>query len=363
MPKKRLVIKIGSSSLTEKNGELSYDSISQYAKAAAALKNEGHEVILISSGAVAAGFTKMGYPVRPVTTAGKQAAAAVGQNLLMQAYAEAFSHHGLVTAQLLLTRQDFMQEEHYKNAYNTMDELIKRGVIPVINENDSTAVEELTFGDNDMLSALVSGCLHADQLIILTDIDGIYKENPNTNPGAEKYDSLSGVPDEVIKQAEGSSSKVGTGGMKSKLEAARTAHSMGVPVFIGKAQKENQLVNIISGDGSGTYLSPPGSKMMKNTKQWIAFHSLAKGKIYIDQGAEAAVLTKGKSILPVGITSVEGAFNSRDVVDVYNLQGRLIGRGKINFDADKLKELINRRNRLNGKRCEAIHRDQWISVE
>ncbi|WP_078576713.1 glutamate 5-kinase [Salipaludibacillus agaradhaerens] len=362
MARKRLVIKIGSSSLTTKDGQLSIDNINHYTRMIAELKRCDHDIILISSGAVAAGFTKLGYPARPVTVAGKQAAAAVGQNLLMQAYADCFSKEQLVAAQLLLTRHDFVEEEQYRNAFNTLDELLRRHVIPIINENDSIAVDELTFGDNDMLSALVSGFVHADQLIILTDIDGIYDANPMENPNARKYTHLTGVSDKLMTSASGSSSKVGTGGMKSKLEAARTAHMMGIPVFIGTAVEEHSLVQIIKGHGNGTYLYPHTLKMMKNKQQWLAFHSLSSGKIIIDNGAEKAVLKRGKSLLPVGIKEVEGHFSAGAVVDVFNENGRLIGRGKINYDAGDLLELLSCTDNTDAKHREAIHRNQWFSI-
>ncbi|WP_280770988.1 glutamate 5-kinase [Salipaludibacillus daqingensis] len=363
MSKRRIVVKIGSSSLTEKDGQLSPLKLNTYVKAIAELAEKEHEVILISSGAVAAGFKMIGYPARPVTVSGKQAAAAVGQNLLMKGYAEAFYEKGLITAQLLLTRQDFLQEEQYQNASNTLKELLKRKVIPIINENDSTAIEELTFGDNDMLSALVSGFLHADQLIILTDIDGIYDANPHTNPEAKKYAFLNEITDDLMEKAQGSSSKVGTGGMNSKLNAAKAALSMGVDVFIGKGNDATVLSTILQGQGNGTYLSPSKHRVMKNKKQWIAYHSTSKGKLILDEGAAHAVLKNGKSVLPVGITAIEGKFEKNDVVDVYNSGGQIIGKGKVNYRAEQLNSMINHSEKNKKETSnEAIHRDYWFSI-
>jgi len=361
--KKRIVVKIGSSSLTEKDGQLSDLKLNKYVKAINKVIENGHEVILISSGAVAAGFKVMGYPSRPVTVSGKQAAAAVGQSLLMKGYADAFHKKGLITAQLLLTRQDFLQEEQYQNASNTLSELLKRKIIPIINENDSTAIEELTFGDNDMLSALVSGFMHADQLMILTDIDGIYDANPHTHSDAKRYSFLSEVTDELIENAQGTSSKVGTGGMVSKLHAAKAALSMGVEVFIGQGEDDNVLIRTLKGEGNGTYLSHPVHRVMKNKKQWIAYHSLSKGKLTLDEGAEMAVLKKGKSILPVGITSIEGKFEKNDVVDVINSFGKTIGKGKVNFHAEQLHSIISSKEKQHNENYgEAVHRDYWISL-
>ncbi|MGJ9383377.1 glutamate 5-kinase [Salipaludibacillus sp. CF4.18] len=360
---KRIVIKIGSSSLTEKDGQLANDKVSDHADAIASIMLAGFEVVLISSGAVAAGVKQLGLSTRPVTTSGKQAAAAVGQHLLMQKYGESFKKHQINTAQLLLTRNDFYKEEQYQNAYNTLDELLKRRVLPIINENDSTAIEELTFGDNDMLSALVSGFLHADQLIILTDIDGIYQENPLKNPSAMKYNHLNGVSEELLAQAEDTSSKVGTGGMKSKLQAARTALSMGVNVFIGTRSSTDSIEEILAGNGNGTYLTPTAKKIMKTKKQWIAYHSSTNGKLIIDEGAAQAILKEGKSLLPVGITSIQGEFNIGDVVQVCASSGVLLGKGKVTYSSDQLRSIISIGNKqsINGKK-EAIHRDQWIIV-
>src|SRR5699024_9047957 len=235
------------SSLTNDYGEIDDVKLTSHVDAIAALKRANHTVILVSSGAVAAGFKQLGYPNRPVTVKGRQAAAAVGQGLLIQAYNEKFQEHDLVAAQILLTRSDFSNRNRYRNAFQTMNELLAQNIIPIINENDTVAIDELTFGDNDMLSALVSGFIHADQLIILTDIDGIYTDNPMKNPEAKKYHFLEDITDDVLAQATSEGSQVGTGGMKSKLEAAKTALSLGVSVFIGKGEGESKLVHIIEG--------------------------------------------------------------------------------------------------------------------
>ncbi|MFN7251082.1 MAG: glutamate 5-kinase [Anaerobacillus sp.] len=366
MSKQRIVVKIGSSSLTNSNGGLSIEKLIEHANALAKLKERGHEVILISSGAVAAGFTKLGYPTRPVTIAGKQAAAAVGQGLLMQGYEEAFGRHDIVVAQLLLTRNDFISQEQYSNAYAVLAELLTRNVVPIINENDSTSVEELTFGDNDMLSALVSGLVHADFLAILTDINGLYDEDPRKNPKAKKYHYLPTVNDELLQQAKETGSKVGTGGMKSKIEAAKTANLLGVNVFIGTGQGEHKLIDILLGKGDGTYIGLATKKGVKNKKQWIALHSTPNGKIVIDDGAVQAILTKGKSLLPIGIQDVSGTFQRGDVVEVISCRGKVIGKGKVNYSSEELlsikgKESSEAKKTTNCHYDEAIHRDHWIT--
>ncbi len=366
MSKQRIVVKIGSSSLTNTQGGLSNKKLLEHANALAKLKEKGHEVILISSGAVAAGFTKLGYPTRPVTIAGKQAAAAVGQGLLMQGYEEAFARHNIVVAQLLLTRNDFLSQEQYSNAYAVLSELLCRGIVPIINENDSTSVEELTFGDNDMLSALVSGLVHADFLTILTDINGLYDEDPRKNRGAKKYHYLPAINDELLTQAKTTGSKLGTGGMRSKIEAAKTATTLGVNVFIGTGTGEDKLLDILLGKGDGTYIGTANKKVVKNKKQWIAFHSNASGKIVIDDGAVTAMLTKGKSLLPIGIKEVSGTFQKGDVVEVVSCRGKAIGKGQVNYSSEELcsikgKESSEAKKTINCHYDEAIHRDHWIT--
>ncbi|WP_028784639.1 glutamate 5-kinase [Thalassobacillus devorans] len=366
MNKKRIVVKIGSSSLTNTNGGLSSEKLCEHVEAIARLKQLGHEVILVSSGAVAAGFKDLGYSSRPVTIAGKQAAAAVGQGQLLQGYTEAFKRHGIVAAQLLLTRQNFLYKEQYKNAHATLSELLKRNITPVINENDSVAIEELTFGDNDMLSALVSGLVHADFLMILTDINGIYDQNPRTHPTAKKYNFLDSIDDHLVNGASESGSKVGTGGMKSKIEAARTALVLGVKVFIGSGTGNEKLVDILSGKGDGTYIGSSSQASMNNSKQWLALHSIPNGKIEVDQGAEAAIVRHGKSLLPAGVTNIMGNFRVNDVVEVVNVKGQLIGKGSVNFSSNqllKIKGLSSTEAMLkaNSDQKVVIHRDYWVS--
>lgn len=364
MSKKRIVVKIGSSSLTNEKGEIDHRKLHDHVHALAALRKANHEVILVSSGAVAAGFRRLGYSSRPVTLKGKQAAAAVGQSLLIQSYIEKFNDHGLTPAQLLLTRSDFTDRERYKNAFATMEELIDRGIVPIINENDTVSVAELTFGDNDMLSALVSGLTHADQLIILTDINGIYSGNPRVEPNAEKYDYLDKIPDDMIAAFDSSGSKVGTGGMKSKLMAAKTATSLGVPVFIGFGQGHDKLLEVLNGNGDGTYISAPTKTPINTKKQWIALHSEIAGTIYVDKGAEEAILHHGSSLLSPGVFKVVGSFVKGNVVEVYGVN-ELLGKGQVSCTSDDLKLSINYRKTGSKevRAIEVIHRDSWVEAQ
>ncbi|WP_226035010.1 glutamate 5-kinase [Aquibacillus saliphilus] len=366
MAKKRVVVKIGSSSLTNGNGQLSKTKVMEHAASIAKLRNLDYEVILVSSGAVAAGFSDLGYPTRPVTLAGKQAAAAVGQGLLVQAYTEEFKTHQIATAQLLLTRDVFVNEQQYSNAYSTLKELLKRAVLPIINENDSVAIDELTFGDNDMLSALVSGLVRADFLIILTDINGFYDENPHVNPLANKYDYLKVITEDLIQQANvESTSGVGTGGMKSKLLAAKTALSLGVNTFVGSGTDHDKLIEIMNGNGDGTYIGGKLTHKFRKQKQWIAFHSSVCGQLIVDSGAEHAIVFEGKSLLPAGIKSVLGDFNVGDVVELVNLDREVIAKGQVNYtslELQQIKGLLSKdaMNKTNQSKPEAVHRDRLV---
>jgi len=366
MRKKRIVVKIGSSSLTNDRGEIDQEKFADHVQALATLRGANHEVILVSSGAVAAGFKNLGYPTRPVTVKGRQAAAAVGQSLLVQSYTEKLSEFNIIPAQILLTRSDFADRSRYRNAFATISELLDRGLLPIINENDTVAVDELTFGDNDMLSALVSGFIHADMLIILTDINGLYDSNPRMNPDAKKFDYLEDITKDLLKSADETGSKVGTGGMKSKLLAAKTAVSLGVSVFIGKGTGKDKLLEILRGNGDGTYIANGSLDPINTSRQWIAFHSETSGKIYVDQGAEEAILHRGKSLLPAGVFKVKGNFQKGDVVEVYGVNG-LLGRGEVTYSSQELRDLIEKRSCEENKETlmptiEVIHRNRWVKV-
>ncbi|MFS0781797.1 glutamate 5-kinase [Bacillus sp. 1P06AnD] len=365
MDKKRIVIKIGSSSITNAKGEIDQEKFNDHIAAIASLRKNGHEVILVSSGAVAAGFKHLGYPTRPVTLKGKQAAAAVGQGLLIQAYMEKLHPFGIMPAQILLTRNDFSKKTRYKNAYAAITELLARGIMPIINENDTVSVAELTFGDNDMLSALVSGMVHGEQLIIMTDINGCYESNPKKHPQAKRIDYMENIDDEVLDCAGDTDSSVGTGGMKSKLLAARTALSLGVKVFIGQGKGEQKFIEILDGKGDGTYIGEMVQPVATN-KQWIKYHSPVSGKVYIDEGAEEALLYKGSSLLYAGIQAVDGFFKKGDVIEVIGKSG-LLGKGEVLYSSEHLKELIERKHRLlcepTAAKDEVIHRNQWVKAQ
>ncbi|TCP29580.1 glutamate 5-kinase [Scopulibacillus darangshiensis] len=368
MGKKRVVVKIGSSSLTNTIGGLSESKLAEHTKALAQLIKQGHEVLLVSSGAVSAGFGDLGYPARPVTTSGKQAAAAVGQGRLIQSYTESFKAYGIVPAQLLLTKNDFTNKEQYSNAYSVLTELLKRSVLPIINENDSVVVDELTFGDNDMLAALVSGLVHADFLMILTDVNGLYEEDPRVNPQALRYDFLPEITEDLLQQTKSTSvSKFGTGGMKSKLLAAQTALSLGVNCFVGTGLGPDKCLDILDGKGDGTYIGHSPGPILKKPKQWLALHSQVSGEIQVDGGAARAITAEGKSLLPAGIRHISGSFDTGDVVEITTTKGEVIGKGQVNYSSAQLKMVIGLASqeamqKTGGKRPEVIHRDHFVQI-
>ena len=360
MERKRVVVKIGSSSLTNSKGEIDQQKFKDHVSALAQLKHAGHEVILVSSGAVAAGFRKLGYSSRPVTIKGKQAAAAVGQSVLIQAYWDEFAAYDVTPAQILLTRSDFSDKQRYKNAYETLSELLERSILPIINENDTVSVAELTFGDNDMLSSLVSGLVHADQLIILTDVNGLYTANPLTNPNAVRISVIEEITDEMLGFASGSSSKVGTGGMQSKLSAAKFATNAGVDVFIGTGSGSDKLIKILENDGDGTYFTR-NEKAIPTNKQWVTL-TKASGKLFIDEGAVQALQHGGKSLLPAGIYAYEGHFEKGDVVEVFD-RHKCIGRGEVLYSSTELELAMGKRtDELSRMPIEVIHRNQWVKI-
>ncbi|GGD64836.1 glutamate 5-kinase [Paenibacillus nasutitermitis] len=365
----RIVVKIGSSSLTSDEGGLNRERIAFFAHELASLYDAGHQVLLVTSGAVAAGFRKIGYQSRPRLVHEKQAAAAVGQALLMQAYQEAFSAHGtsggIGVAQILLTRADFSNRKRIQNALGTIDELLRHRTLPVVNENDTVATDELKFGDNDTLSALVANLVKAKRLLILTDTDGLYTEDPRINPQAKRIDRVQVISDDLLKLAGGSGSSVGTGGMRSKIEAARIAMRGGIPAFIGRVLEPGDLRLAVEGGGKGTYFDT-SLQNLPMKKQWVGFHSLTQGRITVDEGAEKALLHGGKSLLPAGIREIEGEFHPGDVVEVANLRQQTIGRGVVNYAAWQIQAVAGLsteevRRRVEVNRIEVIHRDEWVS--
>lgn len=368
-----LIVKIGSSSLTSPAGDLNERKIHYYAQEIASLQKLGYEVMLVSSGAVAAGFKKIGYPSRPVNIHERQASAAVGQALLMQAYNNAFAEHGLTVAQILLTRSDFSNRQRIHNALTTLKELAKQGIIPIINENDTVAVNELrlgdnnTFGDNDTLSALVANLVKAKQLIIITDTDGLYTADPNKDSSAQRIDRVEEIDEQIFSIAGGAGSAVGTGGMRSKIEAARIATRGGIEVFVGKVDEEGDLRHAVEHSGKGTYFDTQ-LQSLSMKKQWLGYHSSPQGQVTVDEGAERALVQGGKSLLPAGVITISGEFHPGDIIEVTNVNGELIGRGISNYESWQLQAVAGLTSsdiekRIDVQRIEVVHRDEWVTLK
>lgn len=363
----RIVVKIGSSSLTENNNGIHHGQIQYFCRELAALQHSGYRVVLVTSGAVAAGYRTLGYPKRPQLLQEKQAAAAAGQAILMRYYQEEFARYEQGAAQLLLTRADFFQRQKMQNAVHTIEELIRCGAIPIINENDTVSTDELKFGDNDTLSALVANLIKADQLLILTDTDGLYTGDPRKNPEAERIERVEQISEEIFQIAGGAGSAVGTGGMRSKVEAARIAVRGGVPVFIGEAKQDGDMKLALQNRGKGTYFLT-ASTNLSTKKQWIGFHSLTNGSITIDSGAKDALLNGGRSLLPAGVITAKGDFHPSDVVEVLSTAGFVLGRGVVNYASWQLKAVAGLSSdeaakRVDVPRVEVIHRDEWLPFQ
>jgi glutamate 5-kinase len=338
----RVVIKIGSSSLTSRHGEISRKKLEKLVDEVVQLKDEGHEVVLVSSGAVAAGYRKLGCIDRPISLPEKQAAASIGQGLLIEAYSELFLSHGYVASQILITRGDFSDENRYNNVRNTINVLLERGIIPIVNENDTVTVDRLKFGDNDTLSAKVAGLLESDQLIILSDIDGLYDSDPRKNDEAKLLDRVHDITPEIEAAAGGSGSEVGTGGMKSKIDAVKIAMALGINIFLGKASNPNILIDAVHQKAKGTYFEVENNTVCLNQKkQWIAFNSGPKGKITLTNKAQTLLVDKKQSVYIHEVLELDSYFKEGSVIRLCKENGEEIGLGIINYSSDQLQEYLD----------------------
>ncbi|RDI45956.1 glutamate 5-kinase [Falsibacillus pallidus] len=341
----RIVIKIGSSSLTSAHGEISRRKLERLVEQVVQLKDEGHEVLLVSSGAVAAGYRKLGCLDRPVSLPEKQAAASIGQGLLIEAYSELLLSHGYVGSQILITRSDFTDENRYMNARNTINVLLERGIIPIVNENDTVTVERLKFGDNDTLSAKVAGLVDADMLMILSDIDGLYDADPRKNPNAELLTRVDQITPEIENAAGEPGSSVGTGGMRSKIDAFKISMASGIEAFLGKANVRDILVDAVHGEAKGTYFKTDKNQVNLNKKkQWIAFNSGPEGELVIDNDTKTLITEKKESLLSSGIYSINGRFKKNSVVRVLDLNRNELGLGVVNYSSKELKQILDNSN-------------------
>jgi glutamate 5-kinase len=362
---RRIVLKVGSQVLTAKGRSLHQGVFDRLAREVSIAKKKGYEVIIVSSGAIAAGMSRLGLLEKPKTIPQKQAAAAIGQSALMWNYERAFSFHEEKVAQVLLTRDDLSNRNRYLNARNTLLTLLGFGVIPIINENDTVVVAEIKVGDNDNLSALVTSLINADLLIILSDIDGLYDRDPRLSKNAKLIPLVHQVTAEMEKQASGTLSPVGIGGMVTKLQAARKAALCGVPMILANGATEGILQKILQGENVGTLFTSEVNKLTSR-KHWIAFTLEPQGRIIVDDGAKKAISQKGKSLLPSGVRAAEGKFSLGDPVVLVDLQGQPFAKGLANYgsaEINKIKGLKSTEveNKLGYKNTdEVIHRDDLV---
>lgn len=339
---KRLVVKVGTSTLTHKTGKIHFYQIEKMVKVLSDLQNMGCEVVLVSSGAIATGVSKMGFKEKPKTIPEKQAAAAVGQGILMQMYEKFFCEYGQTVAQILLTKDDLHERKRYLNARNALLTLIKWKTIPIVNENDTLAVHEIKFGDNDNLAALVAGLVDADLLVLLTDLGGLYSANPKEYKDARLLKIINDITPEIFEIAGGSNSSFGTGGMITKLQAAQIAMNYGIGMVIANGQEPRVLNDIIQGKPVGTFF-PPKEHRIVGKKRWIAYNSQIQGEIFVDLGASEALIHNGKSLLPAGVIGVDGSFEVGSVVSLKDPQGIEIARGIVNYGSEEI-DLIKGHN-------------------
>ncbi|MFB2919694.1 MULTISPECIES: glutamate 5-kinase [Aerosakkonema] len=341
-----IVVKIGTSSLTDPStGNLALSTIAALIETLTHLRTSGHRVILVSSGAVGVGCARLGLRERPRSMALKQAVAAVGQGRLMRIYDDLFTSLEQPIAQVLLTRSDLMQRSRYLNAYNTFQELLRLGVIPVVNENDTVAIDELKFGDNDTLSARVASLLEADWLFLLTDVDRLYSADPRNNPDAQPINLVKEIDELAELQVETGDrgSPWGTGGMVTKIAAARIATAAGVRTVITEGRSPRNITKILQGEALGTHFEPQ-PQPNKARKRWIAHALVPVGQLYLDNGAVAAIAQAGKSLLAAGITEVKGEFHASDAVLLCDGVGREIARGIVNYSSTELQKIIGRQS-------------------
>lgn len=365
---KRIVIKIGSNILTYGDEGLDTKRIAFLAHDIAETHNSGYDIVLVSSGAIAAGMKKLGLKEKPRTIKFKQAAAAIGQSSLMWAYEKSFGEYKKKVAQVLLTRDDFSDRKKYINSKNTLLTLLSYNIIPIVNENDTVSTDEIRFGDNDFLASLVASLIEAEKLIILSDVDGLYTDDPKKNDQAEIIHFVEEITPELLRKAGKAGSVVGTGGMYSKLLAAQRAINHGITVHIISGRKDGILKVCDKGKHQGT-LFQPKKERLSSKKGWIAYGSRSKGNIVIDDGAVKALLQGGKSLLPSGILTVEGNFETGDAVYCIDTDGKRIAKGLINYSSHEINRIKGRKTseieKILGYKYsdEAIHRDNLVLLE
>lgn len=363
---KRIVIKVGTSTITYDNGKRNFSQIDRLAREISDLQNQGKEMILVTSGAVAVGVDRMGLPGKPKTIPGKQAAAAVGQGVLMHTYEKFFADYGQIVAQVLITKTEAIDRHRYTNTRNTFMELMRQRVIPIVNENDVVALDELKIGDNDNMSALVAGIVDADLVIILSDVDGLYTANPQTHPDAVIVPEVVEITPEIEASAGGVGSARGTGGMATKIQAAKAATSSGIHLVIASGTEKNAITRVLQGEELGT-LFVSRENRLQFRKRWLAFGAKIAGSIVVDDGCAKAIRKAGGcSILPAGVFAVQGEFLPGSTVSVIDKDAHELARGLVHYSSAELEQIKGCNsgeiaNILGHKNFdEVIHRDDLV---
>ena len=365
---KRVIIKIGSSVLTDKKGNLSESMFDVLAEEISGIKARGIEVVIVSSGAIASGMKKLNLSVKPSEISVKQAIAACGQSTLIRNYERAFSSFGLIVAQILLTHDGLADRKRFLNARKTLTTLLDMGIIPVVNENDTVAVEEIMLGDNDNLAALVTSLVEADLLVLLTDIEGLYNKDPRKNDDAELISLIESIGEEIESVAGDTLGRTTTGGMITKIQAARTAAAFGVPTIIANGKSGSALADIFDGKDVGTIFLP-AKKILTGRKHWIAFTLKSAGELVLDGGAVKAITAQGKSLLPSGIKDVRGKFGVGDSVTCVDESGVPVARGLTSYGSDEIRRIMGLSTKDVEKTLgykftdEVIHRDDLAVIE
>jgi glutamate 5-kinase len=361
----RVVVKVGSSSLTTREGGLDPQRLDALVEVLARRRLAGGDVVLVSSGAIAAGLAPLGLKRRPRDLATQQAAASVGQVLLAAAYTETFARRGLTVGQVLLTADDVVRRSHYTNARRTLDKLLALGVVPVVNENDTVATHEIKFGDNDRLAALVAHLVQADVLVLLSDVDALY-DGPPSRPGTARVPLVRGPQDlNGLTIGKTGAAGVGLGGMVTKVEAARIATTAGIPTLLTAATMAGPG---LAGQDVGTWFAAQAPRRPASRLLWLAHAAQTSGRLVLDDGAVAAVVTRRMSLLPAGVVRVEGDFSAGDPVDLTDPSGLVVARGLVNFDAAEMPALLGRSTRDlarelgSGYEREVVHRDDLVLV-
>ncbi|MGB3765085.1 MAG: glutamate 5-kinase [Phormidesmis sp.] len=362
---KTIVVKIGTSSLTRpETGHLALATLGRLVETLCELRSAGHQVVLVSSGAIGVGCARLGITERPKTIALKQAVAAVGQGRLMRVYDDFFTALSQPIAQVLLTRSDLAQRSRYVNSDRTFRKLLELCVIPIVNENDTVAIDEIKFGDNDTLSAMVASLIHADYLFLLTDVDQLYSADPRQDPAAQPISRVQKINQLEAKVGDAGSSW-GTGGMSTKIEAARIATAAGVHTVITQGQTPENILKVLAGEAVGTLFEAQANPSNAR-KRWIAGNLIPAGRLYLDRGATEAIRSAGKSLLPAGITEVEGEFTAQDAVLLCDASGQEIARGLVNYSDVDLRKIYGHRSSdithlLGYEGAETIvHRDNMV---